>query len=255
MLPDQTQISARLDDESCVIEAFGTQSGLGDVAEQLLWISTSLRTSSVAATGMALCSAELVPTTTLTHKATLLDKKNYQECLGVVDFRVVYTAAPLTAAGPARGDCWMNLFLSCPVVMGYPIPTRNHRRPGLEIPLDIMAELIGADRITPFGNDLIIKGYSDLFYATDHHDDCVMWHMICNERNLEDWSPRISFSDRRIPQSTGQRQSLLRPIDALDKRHVVGWTSTVRSNAGLSVDQIFAILSKRTDHIDVARCP
>lgn len=220
------------------------------MAEQLLWISTSLRTSS----RMALCSAELIPITTLSHKTTLLDKIFYRECLGVVDFRIVHTADPLTGAWPAKGDCWMNLFSSCPVVMGYPIPTRNSRKPGLEIPLDIMAALIGADRITPFGNDLIIKGYSGLFYATEHHDDCVMWHLICNKSDSESGSSRISFADRRIPQPTSQKLSLLRPIDALDKRHIVGWTSTVRSNAGQSVDQIFAILSKRTDY-DVARCP
>lgn len=200
------------------------------MAEQLVWISTSLRTSS--ATGMALCSAELIPATPLSHKTRLLDKKCYRECLGVVDFRVVHTANPLTTAWPAKGDCWMNLFSSCPVVMGYPIPTRNPERPGLEIPPDIMAAMIGADRITPFGNDLIIKGYSDLFYATEHHDDCVMWHLICNKSNSEDGSSRISFADRRIPQPTGQSLSLLRPIDALDKRHVVGWTGTARSNAG-----------------------
>lgn len=242
MLPDQTQISARLDDESCVIEAFGTQSGLGDVAEQLLWISTSLRTSSVAATGMALCSAELVPTTTLPHKATLLDKKYYQESLGVVEFRVVHTVNLLTeGAWPAQGDCWMDLFSSCRVMIGYPIPSRNPGRPGLEIPLGIMAVLIGADRITPFGNDLIIKGYSDLFYATDHHEDFVMWHLICNGSDSEGGSSRISFADRRIPQPASYKLSLLRPIDALDKRHIVGWTGTVRSNAGQSVDQIFAI--------------
>lgn len=256
MLPDQTQISARLDEESCVIEAFGTRSGLGDVAEQLLWISTSLRTSSVAATGMALCSAELIPipTTTVSHKTTLLDNTSYRECLGVVDFRVVHTADPLTAAWPAEGDCWMNLFSSCPVVIGYPIPSRNPGKPGLEIPLGIMAALIGADRITPFGNDLIIKGYSDLFYATENHEDCVMWHLIGSRSNLQGGSSRISFADRRIPQSTSQRLSLLRPTDALDKRHIVGWTSKVRSNAGQSVDQTFAILIKRTDYIDVVRC-
>lgn len=241
VLPGRTEISARLDDKVCAIEAFGTQSGLGDVAEQILWISTALRMPS-AANGMTLYSAELVPITTSSHQATLLDRKRYSECLGVVNFGVVHTANPIIeGAWPAKGDCWMNLFSSYPVVMGYPIPSRNPQRPGLEIPLDIMAALIGADRITPFGNDLIIKGYSDLFYATEHHEDCVMWHLICNKSNSQGGSSRISFADKRISQPTGQRLSLLRPVDALDKRHIVGWTSTVRSNAGQSVDQMFVI--------------
>lgn len=244
MLPDRTVISARLDDESCVIEAFGTQNGLGDVTEQLLWISTSLRTSSVAATGISLCSAELVPKTTLPPKATLLDEEYYHECLGVVDFDVVYTANPLPEGNwLAEGDCWIDLFTSCPLVIGYPIPTRKPRRPGLEIPLDIMAALIGADRITPFGHDLIIKGYSDLFYATERHAGCIMWHLICNKGNPEGRSSRISFADRRIPQSTDQSLAVLQPGDVLSLRHIVGWTNIVRSNAGQSIYQIVGIQS------------
>lgn len=255
ILSDRTEISARLDDQSCVIEAFGTESGLGDVAEQLLWISTALRMPS-AVQGMALCSAELIPTTssTLAQRDTLLDRESYRECLGVVAFRVAYTANSLPeGVWHAEGDCWMELFSSFPVVTGYPIPSRNPRRPGLEIPLDIMAPLIGADRITPFGNDLIIKGYSELFYATEYNNDCVMWHLICNKSDTEGESSRISFADRRIPQSTGQILSLLRPVDALCMRHIVGWTSTVRSNAGQLVARIFVVST--TDYIGMARRP
>lgn len=212
-------------------------------------MSTALRMPS-AAKGVALCSAELVPTTTLDHKATLLDKRCYRECLGVVTFRVLHTATPHSEANwAAEGHCWTQLFLSCSMVIGYPIPSRNSRMPGLEIPLDIMTALMGADRITSFGNDLIIKGYSDLFYATEHHDDCVMWHLICNKSP----TARISFADRRIPQSTERKLSLPRPVDVARMRHIVGWTSPVRSNAGRCAFQTSGI--PITDHIDVARRP
>lgn len=242
VLPDRTDISARLDDNACVVEAFGTQSGLGDVAEQLLWISSALRKPSGTAKGMVLWSAQLVSTTIPAHKATLLDKTYYSRCLGSVGFHVVYTAnTPPEGAWPTKGDCWMELFSLCPVVIGYPIPSRNPRRPGLEIPLDIMAGLIGADRITPFGNDLIIKGYSDLFYATEHHRDCIMWHLICNKGKPEGGSSRISFADRRIPHSTDQGLALLRPGDVLSLRHIVGWTNMVRSNAGQCMFEIGGI--------------
>lgn len=234
VLPDRTRISARLDDRNCVVEAVGTQSGLGDVAEQLLWISTSLRKPPGAYAGMSLCSAELVPTTTLAHKATLLDEAFYRQCLGVVTFQVRYnTNSPPEGACPAEGDCWRELFPSCSVVIGYPIPSRTPGMWGLEIPLDIMAALIGADRITPFGRDLIMKGFSDLFYATEHHDDYLMWHLICNKHDPEFGTSRISFADRRIPQPTGHRLSLPRPVDALCMRHIVGWTGVVKSNAGM----------------------
>jgi hypothetical protein len=237
VLPDRTEISARLHDETCVIEALGTQSSLSDVAEQLLWISTTLRMPSGAATGMTLCSAELVPTTTTDDEAILIEQTYHQRCLGKVDFRVVYKTNPLPK-GLAEGDCWMELFPSCPVTIGYPIPSRKPQRPGLELPLDIMVSLVGADRVTPFGHDLIIKGYSDLFYATDHTDGCVMWHLICNKRDPVSGTSRISFADRRIPRPTEQTPSLLRPGDVLEMRHIIGWTTTIKSNAGQFIAQI-----------------
>lgn len=177
---------------------------------------------------MALCTAELIPENFL-NQASLPYKTYHQRCLGAVAFRVVYTADPLLEGSRStEGDCWMELFRSSSLVAGYPIPSRKHQMAGLEMPLHIMACLIGAERITPFSHDLIIKGYSDLFYMTGICDEHLMWHLICNEDTKE----RISFADTRIPQPTDQKLSMLRPADVLSMRHIVGWTSTVRSNAG-----------------------
>lgn len=198
------------------------------MAEQLLWISTSLRKPSGEATERTLCTAELIPENFLNH-GTIPYKHYHQRCLGVVAFRVVYTADPLLKESRAtEGDCWMELFRSSSLVAGYPIPSRKHRMPGLEMPLHIMACLIGAERITPFGHDLIIKGYSDLFYVTGIRDEYLIWHLICNKDTQE----RISFADARIPLPTDHKLSLLRPAEVLSMRHIVGWTNTVRSNAG-----------------------
>ena len=238
VLPDRTQISARQDGKICIIEALGTQCGLSDVAEQLLWISATLIKPSGPATAMTLCSAELLPTTTPDHGNAHLDMKYQPRCLGKVAFRVAHTTNPLQEVSPGEGDCWMQLFRSHPVVVGYPIPSRKPQRPGLELSLDIMASLIGADRVTLFGQDMVMKGYCDLFYATEHHDHFIMWHLLCNKSETPSEMSRISFADKRIPRPTDQRLSLLRPGDALCMRHIVGWTNTVRSNAGQSVAQI-----------------
>lgn len=240
VLPDLTEITARLTrDGTCVLEALGTQSGLSDVAEQLLWISTTLRMPSGGAAGMTLHSAELVPTGTLEYEATSVDQKYYQRWLGKVEFRVVYNTNPVPEGHRlAEGGCWLGLFPSCQVTIGYPIPSRKPQRLGLELSLDMMVSLIGADRVTSFGQDLIIKGYSDLFYATEHNEGCMMWHLICNKRDPVLGMSRISFSDTRIPRPTDQTPSLLQPDDVLCMRHIVGWTTTIRSNAGQFIAQI-----------------
>lgn len=250
LLPDQTQITARLHDDVCAIEAFGIQSGLSDVAEQLLWVSTALRKPASTASAMTLHSAKLIPQIFPDREIPYLDKECYQRCLGKVAFRVEYTATPLPEGQQsAGGGCWMELFRSCPVVMGYPIPSREPRRPGLELPLDIMASLIGADRVTPFGHDLIMKGYSDLLFATECHEGFIMWHLICNERESGSWTSRISFADTRIPRPADHELSHVRPGDVFDHRHIVGWTSTVRLNAGQSVARIARIIFSLTASI------
>lgn len=253
VLPDRTEISARLQDKTCVIEALGTQSSLGDLAEQLLWISTALRSPSSATAGMTLCSSELVPIVP-SHGSLPIEETYHQRCLGTVDFHVAYkTTLFPDQPGPAEGDCWMQLFSSCRVVSGYPIPTRNPQRPGLELPLEIMASLVGADRVTPFGHDLVIKGYSDLLYATEQNEGCIIWHLICNKGELTSSIPRISFADTRIPRPADHMLSLLQPSDALLMRHIVGWTTTVRSNAGQFVAETAATSSLITDYHIMAR--
>lgn len=196
---------------------------------------------------MTLHSAELIPKEFPDCEIPYLDIECYQRCLGKVAFRVEYTATPLPQ-GPrsAKGSCWTELFQSYPVVRGYPIPSREPQRPGLEVPLDIMASLIGADRVTPFGQDLIIKGYSGLLYATEHNDRFIMWHLIYNERELEPSASRISFADKRIPWPADQRLALLRPGDVFYTRHIVGWTSTIRLNAGQFVAHLFNIVLSLT---------
>lgn len=239
VLPDRTEISARLHDKTCVIEALGTQSSLSDVAEQLLWISTTLRMPSGASAGMSLCAAKLIPKKASGHDSTPIPQRYQHRWLGNVDFRVIYTTNSVPEGHwPAEGGCWVALFPSCPVTIGYPIPSREPNRRGLELPLDIMVSLIDADRVTPFGHDLIIKGYSDLFYATEHKSGCIMWHLICNKRDPVLGVSRISFADRRIPRSTDQTLASLPPDDILCMRHIVGWTTMVRSNAGQFIARI-----------------
>lgn len=253
VLPDRTEISARLHN-TCVIEALVTQSSLSDVAEQLVWISTTLRTHSGTATAVTLCSAELLPTTNLDHEVTPVEQTYFQRCLGKVDFRVEYTTNPVPEGHwPAEGDCWAELFLSCSVTIRYLNPSRKPQRPGLEVPLDIMVSSIGADQVTPFGHDLIIKGYSDLFYATEHNDGYIMWHIICNKRDPASGISRISFADGRIPQPADRRVSLPRPSDVLCMRHIVGWTAAVKTNASQLIAQSAGIPTLLTVHVVTRR--
>lgn len=106
---------------------------------------------------------------------------------------------------------------------GYPIQCRTLKQPGLDISLDTRADLIRAKRVTQFGLNLIIIGFSSLLYATDYRDGIVTWHFSCNEDGTQ-----ISFANTRVPLIASPKELLPSPKDVGQARHIVGWTNKVR---------------------------
>lgn len=151
--------------------------------------------------------------------------------LGTVDSMVSYTNEPLnTAQDDSSGSCWQSLFQHCIIASGYPFPARRSERPGLEIPFDMMAALAGTDRITPFGDHLLLKGFSALLFPSASDDDCIFWHLIPTHGNS-----RISFTDERIPLESqiGSHANIEQIHQA---RHIVGWAENVKHKIGQSQD-------------------
>lgn len=69
-----------------------------------------------------------------------------------------------TNESPAdSGQCWRRLFSNICVAEGFPVRARQTEEQGLEIPLDMMAELGGAKGLTVFRGELVIRGFETLF--------------------------------------------------------------------------------------------
>ena len=212
-----------------VFEILGTKYGIADAVEQLLWVSTALSISTDTSK-VSLKYAELehdllrATETPKTHIKT--SHKPYH--VGTAHIVVAYKTKPLDHnLKHNEGQCWYQLFQHCTIVDGYPIPSRPAQQPGLEISLDMMAMLACADRVTPFGNDLIIKGFSTLLYATGYRDQCMIWHLIYNDNDR-----RISFSDKHIPPRSHDSALSPKLQDIFTMRHIVGWAGIIQSNAG-----------------------
>lgn len=77
-------------------------------------------------------------------------------------------------------QCWHGLFRNPVVVLGYPISRRQQDVPGLELPLDIMAELAQTRYLNPFAGRLILKGFSTILVPTAASDTLVTWHLLHN---------------------------------------------------------------------------
>jgi hypothetical protein len=127
---------------------------------------------------------------------------------------------------PSNGACWQSLFRNPVIVKGYPISARSHQERGLEIPLNLMAGLGEASRVTNFISGLVVKGFSTLFVPTRKVNNSVQWHYL-----FEKDGSRISYlaadtCDDRLE------------LDELDDtclplcRHFLGWASSAEIHAG-----------------------
>jgi hypothetical protein len=68
---------------------------------------------------------------------------------------------PATSREGPPGQCWHNMFRNPVMVSGYPILTKHERRLGLEMPLNMIAELGGSERANEFDRKVFIKGFFD----------------------------------------------------------------------------------------------
>ncbi|KAH0553085.1 hypothetical protein GP486_006726 [Trichoglossum hirsutum] len=67
---------------------------------------------------------------------------------------------------PDSSQRWKKLFENMAIARGFPIPPRPNAIPSLEIPLDIAANIVGAEKVVLFKARLLIKGFSTMLYPT-----------------------------------------------------------------------------------------
>ena len=106
--------------------------------------------------------------------------------------------------------------------------SRPNKEEGLEIPLNLMAGLGEASRVTKFGGGLVIKGILTLFCPTQRIGNSVLWHSLFN-----DDGSRISYL---AADQSSCRRALIQDVDAacLERsRNFLGWAAFVEVHAGM----------------------
>jgi hypothetical protein len=120
------------------------------------------------------------------------------------------------------GQCWHSMFRNPVLVIGYPILTKPEKGLGLEMPLNMIAKLAGAQRANEFDSKVFIKGFSAMLVATRIIRDLLIWHYFYNRTG-----ERISYLDNQFQVSNDISMFQLSSV-----RHVVGWCSDCMYYAG-----------------------
>jgi hypothetical protein len=182
---------------------------IAEIGQQLVWLSAALR-SSPSSNQPSYCTPEIT----------------FRDGMFTISFQ--YVGIDIQQLGArVTGACWLPLFKNPVIVQGFPILARLQAEKGLEIPLNMMAGLGEASRVTIFDGGLLVKGFSTLFCPMKRLKRSVLWHYL-----FEQEGGRISYlaASDRCPE-----RALLRNVDNAClplSRHFLGWTSSVEIRAG-----------------------
>jgi hypothetical protein len=218
-LCDGTELTAWRSSSAVFVEISGTRGSITEVSEQLAWLGAALRSSPFD--GIAYCRPRVAggpPTTADPQKLKQTSGKDV-----ITTISIVFSLDQDELDIDEQGMCWRNLFRSPVIVRGFPISRTNTHYEGLELPLDMMAGLIGAIRAHLFDNVVFIKGFSSMLVPSVQVDNLLLWHVFVD---LE--GNRISYLENNLPPVEGVG---LANIQAF--RHIVDWCSSAKSCAGM----------------------
>lgn len=216
-MSDGRKVRCTINRQSFVLDIVSTKLALIETGEQLAWLCAAMgHHNPTDDTYARLPTVSTAQVASSTHE-TRSSKTN------TFNIEVTFRANNTRNLQDKSSTCWRELFLNPVIVDGWPIPTRMHGEVGLEIPLDLMAELGNANYFTDFCGIPVLKGFSTMFVATSFSKDSVQWHFLCNPDGT-----RLSYNDA-LPHCQVSPPGSSIPTGA---RNFVGWTSSVRRLAG-----------------------
>lgn len=228
----------------------GPAYSIAEVGEELAWLNAALNNSPVDQGIISLhpvCEVNRVNRGVLAQGTHTIQIKR---CKLSYSMGLILPVPPLESSA---GKCWMGLFRNPALVRGYPVPQRAIPKTGIEMPLDMMAELVNTRKITTFDGRIYLKGFSTLLTPTKRHKDTIFWHMTFNKTGSY-----IPYSDSRAKELAKQYPPGLSTRDLESCRHIVGWCANVenvtgRNCPGLSVlsDDYLLLLGTRNANYNI----
>jgi hypothetical protein len=219
-LSDGTELQARMDAGRLIVIAVGSSEALAEAGQQFAWLGAALRSSPFEA-GIAHC----IPYIRECHpmQADLSVEPSEQRRRGEIfcqlDFEV---RAPDMMGTKGPGRCWHDMFTNPILVGGYPICSKPESGLGIEMPLDLLAGLVGASQVVGIQGKVVLKGFATMLVAVKRLGDLLIWHFLFDEEGK-----RISYLDFALKEACDMN---VHQLD--DVRHVVGWSRDSSYYAG-----------------------
>lgn len=124
----------------------------------------------------------------------------------------------------APGLCWSQMIRQSNIVRGFPIRRRQQSGIGLEIPLEIAAELVGTKYVNTFAGQSFVKAYSAMLLPTIQYGDLLVWHL-----SVSSTEQHLSYHNHG---DISMQKIKIQDIERL--RHIIGWCSSALNYAGVA---------------------
>ena len=198
----------------------GNRSSITEVGEQLAWLGAALRSSPFDS--IAYCRTDIHESKWSVREQ--VDSQNGLEQAETRALKIKFSleGEPLETNKHVEGRCWYQLFRNPVLVRGFPIMRRTLQESGLELPLNMIAQLLGVSRAHVFNDVVFIKGYSIMLVPSRRENDLIVWHVFSNADG-----GRVSYLENTLPQLQGVGIHLLQKA-----RHIIGWCSGIKVHAG-----------------------
>jgi hypothetical protein len=215
-LIDGTQLTTYFDAEGLVTKVSGTSASILDIGELLAWLGGTLQTSPDPSR-LAYVYPHMI-----TH-TEMGDSSGSPTISHHFSFKTGNIDDP-TTTHETNGRCWHHLFKNPVIVKGYPITPKARTDSGIEIPLNIMAAMIGSEKIDEYDGKCFIKGFSKMLVPVEKDDHSIYWHLYRTE------------SHKRIPywHPTTSHAAFIDNAQMERCRHILGWTLDAEFLAGMN---------------------
>jgi hypothetical protein len=114
------------------------------------------------------------------------------------------------------------MFKNPVMVEDFPTPIRSNAKEGIQMPLELMARLVGTKKVQEFSGALFLKGFASMLYVTDKNPEAICWH-----HDYKADGEYISYTD-----NSTEPCSNITFEELANAQHIVGWCKTVENLAG-----------------------
>ncbi|KAH5122994.1 hypothetical protein HBH71_038800 [Parastagonospora nodorum] len=199
----------------------GNMDWVADAAEALSWLGAALRPSTLQSPDdqhkVSCCTPSLECTPRVEPSG--MDTK--------FDILCTFDQVP---ADTTIGICWYDMFPHKLLVQGFPVPEKPSHMRGVELPLAIMVSTIGAQHVTVFNNNLLIKGFNRMLVMTGRDGVFCQWHYVFNKNSHIRYA---DIADNRVRNSNPYYLKDDEYEEWLQSsRHIVGWWNDVQLSTG-----------------------